>query len=64
MLATVDLALPNMVSLQTSRKWVLEKLKTNLLESSEEKEKKENETALAISPVFKKFNAIYDSCSF
>lgn len=47
-------ALPNMESLQTSRKWVLEKLEKNLLESSKEKEKKENKTALATSPIKKK----------
>lgn len=51
MLGTVNLALLNVVSLQTSRKWVLEKLKKNLLESSKEKEKKENETVLATSPI-------------
>lgn len=47
--------------LQTSRKWALEKLEKNLLESSKEKE---NETALATSPIFKKYNAMYGSCSF
>lgn len=49
-LDTVNLA---MASLQAPGKWVLEKLKKNLLESIKEREKKENETALATSPIFK-----------
>lgn len=59
LLDTVNLALPNMVSLQTSRKMSFRKTEKKLLESS-----KENETALVTSPIFKKYSALYDSYSF